>query len=57
MTQKLQWLGVSRIIVRRGTRLEQEDAQVRVCDGESTGDNARGRATCHSRLVEGITVT
>ena len=48
VAQVVQGLGVGRVVVRCGARFEQEDAQVRVCGSESTGDDARSCAPCYN---------
>jgi hypothetical protein len=43
--QEARGLRVRRVVMRRGTRLEYEDAQLRVCRRKTACDDATSRAT------------
>jgi len=50
--QEARGLPVRRIVIRRGPRLEYEDAQVRVCRSKTACDDATSSATCRRPLCQ-----
>lgn len=51
MVEVTGWLGVKCVIVGSRARLDDEDAERRICRGETSCDNTTGGATCEQQKV------